>query len=109
MAEFRRERRRGAVLQLGHNRRSQGRALQPSRHRAARDGGEPGVRIRLHRVRRDHRSEEHTSELQSLMRTSYAVFCLKKKSMTPIPLPSEYLRKLETQPILLTSRLLKPT
>src|SRR3546814_3186979 len=26
------------------------------------------------------RSEEHTSELQSLMRTSYAVFCLKKKS-----------------------------
>src|SRR3546814_11303222 len=28
---------------------------------------------------RDHRSEEHTSELQSLMRISYAVFCLKKK------------------------------
>src|SRR3546814_3549290 len=27
----------------------------------------------------DDRSEEHTSELQSLMRTSYAVFCLKKK------------------------------
>src|SRR3546814_3708194 len=27
----------------------------------------------------DERSEEHTSELQSLMRTSYAVFCLKKK------------------------------
>src|SRR3546814_4553159 len=27
----------------------------------------------------DLRSEEHTSELQSLMRTSYAVFCLKKK------------------------------
>src|SRR3546814_1755353 len=26
-----------------------------------------------------YRSEEHTSELQSLMRTSYAVFCLKKK------------------------------
>src|SRR3546814_10544696 len=26
-----------------------------------------------------HRSEEHTSELQSLMRLSYAVFCLKKK------------------------------
>src|SRR3546814_7740526 len=30
-------------------------------------------------VLRDHRSEEHTSELQSLMRNSYAVFCLKKK------------------------------
>src|SRR3546814_5453959 len=28
------------------------------------------------------RSEEHTSELQSLMRISYAVFCLKKKSKT---------------------------
>src|SRR3546814_3241079 len=28
-----------------------------------------------------HRSEEHTSELQSLMRSSYAVFCLKKKKI----------------------------
>src|SRR3546814_2430743 len=30
----------------------------------------------------EERSEEHTSELQSLMRTSYAVFCLKKKKKT---------------------------
>src|SRR3546814_11424452 len=30
------------------------------------------------------RSEEHTSELQSLMRISYAVFCLKKKNITYI-------------------------
>src|SRR3546814_2907707 len=30
-------------------------------------------------VRRSRRSEEHTSELQSLMRISYAVFCLQKK------------------------------
>src|SRR3546814_9273043 len=30
------------------------------------------------------RSEEHTSELQSLMRISYAVFCLKKKNETPV-------------------------
>src|SRR3546814_7411424 len=29
------------------------------------------------------RSEEHTSELQSLMRISYAVFCLKKKNIIP--------------------------
>src|SRR3546814_1468596 len=29
------------------------------------------------------RSEEHTSELQSLMRISYAVFCLKQKTHTP--------------------------
>src|SRR3546814_7979710 len=32
-----------------------------------------------HAVREFDRSEEHTSELQSLMRISYAVFCLKKK------------------------------
>src|SRR3546814_7455280 len=31
------------------------------------------------------RSEEHTSELQSLMRNSYAVFCLKKKKQTMHP------------------------
>src|SRR3546814_2113960 len=31
------------------------------------------------------RSEEHTSELHSLMRTSYAVFCLQKKNTTPTP------------------------
>src|SRR3546814_9739170 len=30
---------------------------------------------------RERRSEEHTSELQSLMRISYAVFCLKKKNI----------------------------
>src|SRR3546814_7126981 len=34
------------------------------------------------RRRPDIRSEEHTSELQSLMRISYAVFCLKKKKQT---------------------------
>src|SRR3546814_4495202 len=38
-----------------------------------------------HRVQpAHHRSEEHTSELQSLMRISYAVFCLKKKKTTNI-------------------------
>src|SRR3546814_3889944 len=31
-----------------------------------------------------NRSEEHTSELQSLMRNSYAVFCLKKKNTDPM-------------------------
>src|SRR3546814_5296083 len=40
-------------------------------------------RTRPGRVRRwPSRSEEHTSELQSLMRISYAVFCLKKKKKT---------------------------
>src|SRR3546814_5946777 len=36
--------------------------------------------IEHHRKRVRFRSEEHTSELQSLMRISYAVFCLKKKT-----------------------------
>src|SRR3546814_7326831 len=38
--------------------------------------GKPAPDVYLHAARR---SEEHTSELQSLMRISYAVFCLKKK------------------------------
>src|SRR3546814_8705585 len=39
------------------------------------------MRARMHqRIGRHARSEEHTSELQSLMRISYAVFCLKKKN-----------------------------
>src|SRR3546814_1146730 len=38
---------------------------------------------RLSQLARVERSEEHTSELQSLMRISYAVFCLKKKKDTP--------------------------
>src|SRR3546814_21083129 len=49
-------------------------------------GGDFGVRASVYRCRiwfrchpRGMRSEEHTSELQSLMRISYAVFCLKKK------------------------------
>src|SRR3546814_2545109 len=37
-------------------------------------------RVRFHRAA--GRSEEHTSELQSLMRISYAVFCLKKKKQS---------------------------
>src|SRR3546814_9930123 len=36
--------------------------------------------LRLRGARAVERSEEHTSELQSLMRNSYAVFCLKKKT-----------------------------
>src|SRR3546814_8757251 len=40
-----------------------------------------GMAQMMRRVLLDgQRSEEHTSELQSLMRTSYAVFCLKKKN-----------------------------
>src|SRR3546814_4568072 len=48
-------------------------------------GAGPALRLRRASIGarpsrdRDARSEEHTSELQSLMRNSYAVFCLKKK------------------------------
>src|SRR3546814_1093312 len=41
-----------------------------------------GVRIVMIEFERARRSEEHTSELQSLMRISYAVFCSKKKNNT---------------------------
>src|SRR3546814_4564745 len=39
------------------------------------------------RTEQEGRSEEHTSELQSLMRTSYAVFCLKKKTTQTLSTP----------------------
>src|SRR3546814_10369106 len=47
--------------------------------------GERGARLpdgigQVRRTLQRERSEEHTSELQSLMRISYAVFCLKKKT-----------------------------
>src|SRR3546814_7768354 len=54
--------------QRGKTRRPAIRRLAPAGCGAA---GSPAARLR--------RSEEHTSELQSLMRISYAVFCLKKK------------------------------
>src|SRR3546814_4153053 len=56
------------VASVHVHRRHQGRAQV--RHQ--RDAAGPEARVGL-------RSEEHTSELQSLMRISYAVFCLKKK------------------------------
>src|SRR3546814_5587664 len=45
------------------------------------------VFARAPRPYRYQRSEEHTSELQSLMRISYAVFCLKKKSEYAVSQP----------------------
>src|SRR3546814_5485278 len=50
-------------------------AIGPGNRRLDRgQSGEPRTRAEV-----SSRSEEHTSELQSLMRISYAVFCLKKK------------------------------
>src|SRR3546814_7316170 len=40
------------------------------------------------------RSEEHTSELQSLMRISYAVFCLQKRPQTNHPTPTHSLHQI---------------
>src|SRR3546814_4872015 len=54
-------------------------------HRHAVDRNARGIHavqsraVPVHLLARSGRSEEHTSELQSLMRISYAVFCLKKK------------------------------
>src|SRR3546814_4905286 len=49
------------------------------RHRHIHPRCQFGERRRAHGGLHMQRSEEHTSELQSLMRISYAVFCLKKK------------------------------
>src|SRR3546814_10877377 len=54
------------------------RSLEPGLHARRYQPG-PDLRFVCHQ-----RSEEHTSELQSLMRISYAVFCLKKKKTTTI-------------------------
>src|SRR3546814_3741080 len=51
----------------------------------------------VHRLLPGHRSEEHTSELQSLMRNSYAVFCLKKKTQHTAPI-STCRRRAPTRP-----------
>src|SRR3546814_4762650 len=54
--------------------RGGGRRLDRDLHRVLQVGLRDALDLRRHR-----RSEEHTSELQSLMRISYAVFCLKNK------------------------------
>src|SRR3546814_8238135 len=57
--------------------------LPPARHRGLpRRRHERAAVVAVRERRRARRSEEHTSELQSLMRISYAVFCLKKKRIT---------------------------
>src|SRR3546814_5201233 len=66
------------------------------------------------RTRRRHhagptceRSEEHTSELQSLMRISYAVFCLQNnKNNPPLPLPTLTHQYYTTHPCSLTANLI---
>src|SRR3546814_4516452 len=68
----------------------QDRRGRPGEGRVSRPAGRLGVgapravRLRGRRHLHSRRSEEHTSELQSLMRISYAVFCLKKKKLTTV-------------------------
>src|SRR3546814_9344938 len=83
--------------------RSQGAARHRRRFRAcaARDRHAVGVRhlwsrpccalLDGHPLSHEGRSEEHTSELQSLMRISYAVFCLKKKKKNTLNIKSTYI------------------
>src|SRR3546814_6305566 len=66
--------------QCGSVRTGGGRDAFPRRDRRHAAGGADAVAARPPDQR--IRSEEHTSELQSLMRISYAVFCLKKKKNT---------------------------
>src|SRR3546814_1244476 len=63
------------ALQAGHAYRATADHGIPERHRRA-------VRLQEQSLVGAARSEEHTSELQSLMRISYAVFCLKNKQNT---------------------------
>src|SRR3546814_1982647 len=57
-------------------------AAEAAPTKATSKGNINGLRVRTPHPARAARSEEHTSELQSLMRISYAVFCLKKKTKT---------------------------
>src|SRR3546814_7811665 len=80
----------GRVAGVLSNRRSPSssppRKRGPISHRGrAWNGREMGSRFRGNDVIFTERSEEHTSELQSLMRISYAVFCLKKKKKNKKP------------------------
>src|SRR3546814_9707281 len=67
---------------LARIRRQHGRRCGGLRGGARCHGSDSGPERALQEGAAVHRSEEHTSELQSLMRISYAVFCLKKKKTT---------------------------
>src|SRR3546814_6906750 len=73
--------RRGDPRPVGGGCDRYGEAVRPARAVVRPDAlcGRPAFRTRAERS--GTRSEEHTSELQSLMRISYAVFCLKKKNV----------------------------
>src|SRR3546814_7699926 len=85
---------RGRAGRRAARRRSAARAHRPTRLRGADDR----AHIFAARRKSGRRSEEHTSELQSLMRISYAVFCLKKKKKINYILQNSYIQT-HTTPI----------
>src|SRR3546814_10522714 len=92
LSEFRAQPRRAALGQADHRHRADRVgpvAVQPpssgaGRARPRRNSRSGRNRTGISGSSDSGRSEEHTSELQSLMRISYAVFCLKKKNSTSI-------------------------
>src|SRR3546814_10552492 len=97
------EQRRNRAEQQADNRRGDDRAKADAAFRGREIGLDSGretigfarlLTERLDDLHRPHllggRSEEHTSELQSLMRISYAVFCLKKKTTQTINTTNTY-------------------
>src|SRR3546814_7622865 len=73
--------RRVAAIGLGRNIGHFGHRKGDDVHRQNAHHGEAAQRVEGDEAfARNFRSEEHTSELQSLMRISYAVFCLKQKT-----------------------------
>src|SRR3546814_8579537 len=102
------------TLVRSHGGREGGEALRRAGHPGADQGGpapegpHPGAQLAAVRAAGRQgvldadlqaRSEEHTSELQSLMRISYAVFCLKKKKTTSNTYDSNLRHQLTTKPI----------
>src|SRR3546814_4807606 len=71
---------RTGFVDRGGGQRRGGQGRQQQRQEEAEGHGGDSVRLRVWMWTGAARSEEHTSELQSLMRISYAVFCLKTKN-----------------------------
>src|SRR3546814_10028189 len=72
------------LFRSGEDKHGEVSPLRIMKERAEEEGEAPALK--------PSRSEEHTSELQSLMRISYAVFCLKKKKSASKPAYSQHRR-----------------
>src|SRR3546814_8067783 len=74
----------GVAIGIGNLDHPAERGGREADRRARVERGALAIEQRMPRDMDEDRSEEHTSELQSLMRISYAVFCLKKKKQNTI-------------------------